>query len=82
MSSLTKEQVEQKLQQLKQLTEEVNALTKELVEAGAIELSEEDLDKATGGTPWLPITESTKDMLIKMGDKMQKLQVTYKYYDQ
>jgi len=37
------------MQQLKQLTEEVNALTKELAEAGAIELSEEDLDKATGG---------------------------------
>ena len=49
MAALTKEQVEQKLQQLKQLTEEVNALTKELVEAGAIELSDEDLDKATGG---------------------------------
>ena len=82
MATLTNEQIEQKMQQLKQLTEEVNALTKELVEAGAIELSDEDLEKAAGGTPWLPITESTKDMLIKMGDKMQKLQVTYKYYDQ
>ena len=49
MATLTKEQVEQKMQQLKQLTEEMSALTKELVEAGAIELSEEDLDKATGG---------------------------------
>ena len=82
MAMLRKEQVEQKLQQLQQLAEEVNALTKELVEAGAIELSDEDLEKAAGGTPWLPITESTKDMLIKMGDKMQKLQVIYKYYDQ
>ena len=49
MAALTNEQVEQKLQQLKQLTEEVSALTKELVEAGAIELSEEDLEIATGG---------------------------------
>ena len=49
MAALTKEQVEQKLQQLKQLTEEVNALTRELAEAGAIELSDEDLEKATGG---------------------------------
>ena len=49
MTTLTKEQVEQKLQQLKQLTEEVNAVAKELAEAGVIELSEEDLDKATGG---------------------------------
>ena len=49
MATLTKEQVEQKLQQLKQLTEEVSALTKELAEAGAIKLSEEDLEKVDGG---------------------------------
>ena len=49
MATLTKEQIEQKKQQLKQLAEEVNALTKELVEAGAIELSEEDLEKVAGG---------------------------------
>ena len=49
MATLTNEQIEQKIQQLKQLTEEVNALSKELAEAGAIELSDEDLDKATGG---------------------------------
>ena len=49
MAALTKEQVEQKLQQLQQLSEEMNVLSKELVEAGAIEISEEDLDKATGG---------------------------------
>ena len=49
MATLTKEQVEQKLQQLKQLAEELKALTKELVEAGAIELSEEDLNHVTGG---------------------------------
>ena len=48
----TNEQIEQKKQQLKQLAEEVKALTKELVEAGAIELSEGDLDKVAGG--WLP----------------------------
>ena len=49
MAKLTQEQIEQKMQQLKQLAEEVNALTKELVEAGAIELSEEDLEKVEGG---------------------------------
>jgi len=49
MATLTKEQIEQKMQQLRQLNEEVNALTKELVEAGAIELSEEDLEKVDGG---------------------------------
>ena len=49
MATLTKEQVEQKLQQLQQLSGEISALTKELVEAGAIELSEEDLEKVEGG---------------------------------
>ena len=51
MATLTKEQVEQKLQQLKQLAGEVNALTKELAEAGVIRLSEEDLEKVSGGRP-------------------------------
>lgn len=49
MATLTKEQVEQKLQQLKQLAEEANALTKELAEAGVLELSEEDLEQVAGG---------------------------------
>ena len=48
---MTNEQIEQKKQQLMQLAEEVKALTKELVEAGAIELSEDELDKASGGFP-------------------------------
>ena len=49
MATLTAEQIEQKKQQLKQLTEEVKALTNELVEAGAMEIPEDDLDEATGG---------------------------------
>ncbi|MBQ6745464.1 MAG: hypothetical protein IJR07_00225 [Bacteroidaceae bacterium] len=51
MATLTAEQIEQKKQQLKQLAEEVKALTKELVEAGVIEISEEDLEKVAGGYP-------------------------------
>ena len=47
--ALTKEQIEAKKQQLKQLAEEVKQLQDELVEAGAIELSEDALDKAAGG---------------------------------
>ena len=46
---MTAEHIEQKKQRLKQLAEEVKALTQELAEAGAIELSEDDLDKAAGG---------------------------------
>lgn len=57
MATLTNEQIEAKNQQLKQLAEEAQALTKELVDAGAIELSEEDLENVAGGglwKPWLP----------------------------
>ena len=49
MATLTNEQIEAKKQQLKQLAEEAQALTKELVDAGAIELSEEDLENVAGG---------------------------------
>ena len=49
MSTLTNEQIEQKKLRLKQLAEEAEQLKNELVEAGAIELSEDDLDQATGG---------------------------------
>ena len=49
MATMTNEQIEQKKQQLKQLKEEIKAIYDELVEAGAIEIPEEDLDKAAGG---------------------------------
>jgi len=51
MATLTAEQIAQKKQQLKQLAEQVKQLKDELVEAGAIELSDEDLGKAAGGVP-------------------------------
>ena len=49
MATLTNEQIEQKKLRLKQLVEEAEQLKNELVEAGAIELSEDDLDKVAGG---------------------------------
>ena len=49
MATLTNEQIEQKQQQLKQLAEDVKKLQAELVEAGALELDEDDLDAAAGG---------------------------------
>ena len=52
MATLTNEQIEQKKQQLLQLTEQAKALYDELVEAGALPLDEDDLDKAAGG--WSP----------------------------
>ena len=49
MATMTTEQIEQKKQLLEEKTKQMKALAKELVEAGAIELSEEDLEKAAGG---------------------------------
>ena len=53
MATLTSEQIEAKKQQLKQLAEETKQLKDELVESGAIELSDDDLDQAAGGSPFL-----------------------------
>ena len=77
MALLRKEPVEQKLQQLMQLTEEVNALTKELVEAGVIKLSEEDLDAATGGKTPEFIAVPRSDELIQFDKRMHDI---YKRY--
>ena len=49
MATLTAEQIEQKKQQLKQLTEQINAVVNELQEAGEWPLDEDELDQATGG---------------------------------
>ena len=49
MATLTNEQIEQKKQLLAEKTKEMKAIYDELVEAGAIELSDDDLDQAAGG---------------------------------
>ena len=49
---MTQELIEQKMQQLKKLSEEMKQLKDELVEAGAWPLDEDDLDQAAGGTLW------------------------------
>ena len=50
MATLTNEQIEQKKQQLKQLSEEMNAIIKEVQEAGEWPLDEDELDQASGGS--------------------------------
>ena len=55
MANLTAEQIEQKKLRLKQLSEEKNAIIKELQEAGAWPLDEADLDQAAGGIPLFDI---------------------------
>ena len=55
---MTNEQIEQKMQQLKKLSEEMKQLKDELVEAGAWPLDENDLDKAAGGVPFIAVEDS------------------------
>ena len=59
MATMTAEQIEQKKQLLAEKMKEMKAIYDDLVEAGAIELSEEELDKAAGGVSgqgWRPPT--------------------------
>ena len=55
MATMTAEQIEQKKLRLKQLSEEKNAIIKELQEADAWPLNEADLDQAAGGIPLFDI---------------------------
>ena len=57
MAIQTNEQIEQKKKQLKQLAEEINAIAKELEEAGAWPLSDDDLNDVAGG---MPVRKPTK----------------------
>ena len=52
MATLTNEQIEQKKQLLAEKQKEMKAIYDQLVEAGALPLDEDDLDKAAGGMLW------------------------------
>jgi bacteriocin-like protein len=60
MATLTAEQIEQKKQQLKKLDAEAKKLRDELVAAGAIELSDEQLNEINGGFFWDKVKEQAK----------------------
>ena len=49
MATLTKEQVEQKMQLLAEKAKEMKAISDELKNGGIMELSEEELEDVTGG---------------------------------
>jgi hypothetical protein len=49
MATLTNAQIEQKKQQLAEKKKEMKAIYDELAEAGAIEISDDDLDQVAGG---------------------------------
>ncbi len=62
---MTTEQIEQKKQQLKQLAEEVKQLKDDLVEAGAIELSEDELNHIAGGST---VDENWRKMVLEFAE--------------
>ena len=68
MATMTNKQIEQKKQLLADKLKEMKAIYDELVEAGAVELSEEELDKAAGGgdNPY------NIDWLRKLGEEAKK----------
>ena len=49
MATLTNAQIEQKKQQLEEKKKEMKAIYDELAEAGAIEISDDDLENVAGG---------------------------------
>lgn len=55
MEKMTKEQIEQKKEQLKKLMQEANALKDELVAAGEWPIDDNDLDDVAGGMGLLPM---------------------------
>lgn len=65
MATLTKEEIEQKKQQLKQLSEEMKKLINELAEAGEYELSDDEADQVAGGKRpadvWIEVPCSHRD---------------------
>ena len=65
MAKLTNEQIEQKKQLLAEKTKEMKAIYDELAEAGAIELTDEELDGAAGGgMNYDPIPQCFTDYLL------------------
>ena len=51
MAVLTNEQIEQKKQKLSEILKEAKVLQDELVQAGAIPMDDDELDRVAGGRP-------------------------------
>jgi len=68
---MTTEQIEQKKQLLAEKVKEMKALVNELVKAGAVELSDKDLEKATGGAPYSIKDEDFLESIRKMKEMLE-----------
>ena len=65
MATMTTEQIEQKKQLLAEKIKQMKAIYDELVEAGAIELTDEELDGVAGGG-------AVGDWFLKLGENIKK----------
>ena len=76
MATLTNKQIEQKKQLLAEKLKEMKAIYNELVEAGAIELSDEELDSVTGGGKFLDFFKKLGEssFAYKMGEMIRQRQ--------
>ena len=78
MANLTTEQIEQKKQLLAEKVKEMKAIYDELVEAGAIELSDDELAGVAGGGKFVEFWTKAGDWLGEnifepFGDGIRKL---------
>ena len=64
MAKLTQEQIEQKKQLLAEKMNEMKAIHDELVEAGALSLSDEDLEKVAGGIDFSKLDDVDRMKII------------------
>ena len=71
---MTTAQIEQKMLHLKQLKEEMKAIANELVEAGVIELSDDDLGQATGGKRVIPGVTIPQEQFERASEKLKALE--------
>ena len=75
METLTKEQIEQKKQQIAEKWEEIKALLEDLKNAGASELPDEDLQEVTGGNLQFPNLKRVQELFLKPEEGVRKYKV-------
>ena len=70
MATLTQEQIEQKKKLLEEKAKEMKVIYDELVEAGAIDLSDDELDAVAGGrSAWGTVVDTVSDWIRSIVNK-------------
>lgn len=73
MATLTNEQIEQKKQLIAEKVKQMKVIYDELVEAGAIELTDEELDGVAGGGAFTDFFKDLGDEFKRMGKDLAKM---------